>query len=231
MDKGQFAPYLNWVVTNIMEKISINKNWKYFNKKNHIYLFNIVTSRQLEIVDNIKASLFILNNIKKSVNKKELFLQFKKNFPSLGEDWLIQSLKILKQWGVINKNRIKPKNLTIGYLNGLDRQLDFLEEVFPEEGKYKKQLQLKNAKIAILGLGTIAQYIILALEASGVGNFKCIDFDLIEKRNIGRQPILRIDDIGKYKFEVIGKFLEESRSNIKIKTQKIMIKNVKDVKK
>ena len=214
-----------------MEILSINKNWKYFYKKNHIYLFNILTSKQLEITKDIKESLFVLNNIKKGINKKELSVKFKNSFPAMNDDWLKTSIKILKSWGTINKNRVKPKQLTKKYLNGLDRQLDFLEEIFPKNGKFKKQLQLKNAKIAVLGLGSIAQYIILALEASGIGNFKCVDFDLIEKRNIGRQPILRINDIGKYKSDVVCKFLKENRSDIKIKNQKIMIKNVNDVKK
>lgn len=214
-----------------MKKIFINKNWKFFNKKNDIFLFNILTSKQLKISNDIDACLFVLNSVKKGINEKELYLQFEKNFSFLKKKWLNESLKLLNHWGVIGQDRKKPTDLTNGYLNGLDRQLDFLEEIFPTEGKYTKQLQLKNSKIAILGLGTIAQYIILALEASGIGNFKCIDFDLVEERNIGRQPILRVDDIGKYKTDVIGKFLTRSRDDIKVKTVNIMIKNIDDVKK
>lgn len=214
-----------------MQKILINKNWKFFDKKTRIYLFNVVTSKQLEITNDIDASLFVLNTIKKGISKDKLFQQFENNFFILGKKWLNESLEVLKHWGVISKLRTKPKKLTNEYLNGLDRQLDFLEEIFPAEGKYKKQLQLKNSKVVILGLGTIAQHIILALEASGIGNFKCIDFDLVEKRNIGRQPILRIDDVGKYKSDVVDKFLRESRGGIKTETQNLMIKNVEDVKK
>jgi len=213
-----------------MKKISINKNWRFFNKKTCVNLFNIVTSKQLEINSDVEASLFVLNNLKKGISRKKLFLVFANDFPKLGEKWLDKSLMALMSYGVINKNQIKPKSLTDEYLNGLDRQLDFLGEIFPAEGKYVKQLQLKNSRIAILGLGTIAQYVILALTSSGVGNFKCIDFDSVEKRNIGRQPILRASDVGKYKADVVNKFLKESRDDIKIETKNIMIESVVDVK-
>jgi molybdopterin/thiamine biosynthesis adenylyltransferase len=212
-----------------MRILALNKNWRFVTKEDKIYLINLVTSKQLEISENIEATLFLLENLRKGLKKSELVFQMEHKFPKLNPKWVIDSLRVLKAYGILQNPSVRPYSLSEKYLLGLDRQLDFLEEMFPREGKYKKQIQLKESKVAVLGLGTIAQYIILPLVASGIGKFKCIDFDVVEGRNIGRQPILRKNDIGKSKAEVIRGFLLESRFGIKVKAEKRMIQSSKGV--
>lgn len=123
----------------------------------------------------------------------------------------------------------KPSSLTNRYLLGLDRQLSFLDAIFPKEGAFLKQEQLKKTKIACLGLGVMGQYVLLPLLASGIGNFVCVDFDVVEMRNIGRQPIFRKEDVGKPKAKVVGNFIKQNRAGVKVKSVNTKIKNPQDV--
>ncbi len=213
-----------------MEKLVLNKNWRFLRKGNTVYLINIITSKQLEIIGDQEEALFVLSNLRKGITKVALTTEFLHRFPKLGYKWLTDSLVRLEQQGLFQLFRRRPSPLSEKYLLGLDRQLDFLEEMFSKKGKYEMQVKLKESKIAVLGLGTIAQYTLYSLLSSGVGHFTCVDFDIVEERNIGRQPILRRSDIGKTKAEVVERFLRESRYGLKVKAKKKMIQSIRDVK-
>ncbi|MBD3208355.1 MAG: hypothetical protein GF370_02800 [Candidatus Nealsonbacteria bacterium] len=213
-----------------MKKILLNKNWRVIKRKDRICLLNLVTSKQLEITEDKDITLYLFDGLKEKISQEALFRLLKSRFPRINNEWLEKALEDLKEYGVIRSPRTRPSSLPKPYLIGLDRQLDFLEETFPEEGKYKKQTELKETKIAFLGLGIISQYIILPLIASGVGKFKCIDFDIVEKRNIGRQPMFRDEDIGKSKSKVVKDFIENSRFATEVESANKMIKSPKDVK-
>lgn len=217
-----------------MQNLHLNNNWRFFEKNKKVYLLNLVTSKQLTIRAPTKiekeAALFILQRLEKGIKKTKLKNDILNQFPELKNKWFSDSIKNLTKYGVISLPRSRPKSLSLKYLLGLDRQLSCLEELFPGEGKFFKQKQLKEANVAILGLGTIAQYVILPLISSGVGNFTCVDFDFVEPRNIGRQPLFRKDDIGKSKAEVVEHFIKESRSGIRVRSKRQMIKNHHDVK-
>ncbi|MDP2947488.1 MAG: ThiF family adenylyltransferase [Nanoarchaeota archaeon] len=213
-----------------MSKIFLSKNWRFIEKENKIYFFNFVTSKQVEINEDKEMASSFLKGLQGGIEKSTLLKKLRNEFPDMSLKWFNDSIKALKKYYIIQNRKIRPSGLSLRYLAGLDRQLDFLDEMFPNEGGYKKQIELKKIKVAILGLGTISQYIILPLIASGVGNFKCVDFDLIEERNIGRQPIFRRNDIGKSKASVIKDFIKKSRFDIKAETKKKMLRGIDDVK-
>ncbi|MCT4639174.1 MAG: ThiF family adenylyltransferase [Bacteroidales bacterium] len=64
-----------------------------------------------------------------------------------------------------------------------------------EEGMKK----LKEAHIAVYGLGGSGSPIVLQLAYLGVGKLSLIDPDIVEESNLNRQIIYSIDDIGVYK--------------------------------
>ena len=57
--------------------------------------------------------------------------------------------------------------------------------------------KLKNAKVAVFGLGGVGSYVCEGLARSGLGNFVLVDFDKIDKSNINRQLIATESTIGK----------------------------------
>lgn len=63
--------------------------------------------------------------------------------------------------------------------------------------------RLKQAKVAVFGVGGVGGYVVEALARSGVGSFVLVDSDTVNVTNINRQIIATHDTIGRYKTEVM----------------------------
>lgn len=62
--------------------------------------------------------------------------------------------------------------------------------------------KLRNAKVAIFGIGGVGSYVVEGLVRAGIGNFLLVDNDNISITNLNRQLIAVQDTIGKSKVEV-----------------------------
>ena len=62
---------------------------------------------------------------------------------------------------------------------------------------------LRNAKVAVFGIGGVGGYTVEALARSGVGAFDLIDNDIVSVSNLNRQIIATVDTIGRPKVEVM----------------------------
>lgn len=63
--------------------------------------------------------------------------------------------------------------------------------------------KLKNAKVAVFGLGGVGSFVCEGLARSGIGNFILIDFDKVDESNINRQLIATVNTIGRYKVDLM----------------------------
>ena len=63
--------------------------------------------------------------------------------------------------------------------------------------------KLRNARVAVFGIGGVGGYVVEALARSGVGAFDLIDSDTVALSNLNRQIIATRDTIGKYKTEIM----------------------------
>jgi len=63
--------------------------------------------------------------------------------------------------------------------------------------------KIKNAKVAVFGLGGVGSYVVEALARVGIGHLVLIDFDKYDITNINRQLGAYHSTIGKYKVEVM----------------------------
>ena len=61
--------------------------------------------------------------------------------------------------------------------------------------------KLKNARVAVFGLGGVGGYVVEALARSGVGALELIDHDTISITNINRQLLATMDTVGMDKAE------------------------------
>ena len=64
--------------------------------------------------------------------------------------------------------------------------------------------RLKNAKVAVFGVGGVGGYVVEALARSGVGELHLIDKDVVSESNINRQIIALYSTLGKPKTEVMA---------------------------
>lgn len=63
--------------------------------------------------------------------------------------------------------------------------------------------KLKNARVAVFGVGGVGGYVIEALVRSGVGTIDIFDNDKVSLTNINRQIIATDDTVGRYKVDVM----------------------------
>ena len=61
--------------------------------------------------------------------------------------------------------------------------------------------KLKNARVAVFGLGGVGGYVVEALARSGVGALDLVDHDTISLTNINRQILATVDTVGMPKAE------------------------------
>ncbi len=65
--------------------------------------------------------------------------------------------------------------------------------------------RLKNARVAVFGVGGVGGYAVEALARSGVGALDLIDNDTVAQSNINRQIIALNSTVGQYKADVVAK--------------------------
>lgn len=215
-----------------MGKIAIRKSWFYIKKGKLTYLYNSANSKIFKLQGNRKFILYLLSRLEKGINDTVLIGLLNKKFPDISKKYINTSIKNLSGINALErKGEREETELPSKYLLGLDRQIEFFNEIFPNEDPYKIQRRFKKFRIALLGLGSISQYIVLALLSSGIGEFKIVDFDKVESRNIGRQPLFKEEDIGKYKTIIVSNFIKRARSNTKVIPINQMLTNEKQVEK
>lgn len=78
------------------------------------------------------------------------------------------------------------------------------------------QKSLSGKCVLIAGLGGVGGYALEALARAGVGKFKIIDFDTVEKSNINRQIIALNSTIGKNKTDLFEARLKDINPNIQV---------------
>ncbi|MBQ0066131.1 MAG: tRNA threonylcarbamoyladenosine dehydratase [Firmicutes bacterium] len=79
---------------------------------------------------------------------------------------------------------------------------------------------LKNARVAVFGVGGVGGYVVEALARSGVGHLDLIDKDSVSLTNINRQIIATQSSIGKDKVDVMKERVMDINPNADVKTYK-----------
>ena len=79
--------------------------------------------------------------------------------------------------------------------------------------------KLKNAKVAIFGIGGVGGYVLEGLVRSGVGELLLVDSDTVALTNINRQIIANDESVGKYKVELAMERAKSINPDVKIDTR------------
>lgn len=81
--------------------------------------------------------------------------------------------------------------------------------------------KLKNAHIAVFGVGGVGGYVAEALARSGVGRIDLIDNDVVSESNINRQIIALTSTVGRYKADVMKERISEINPEAQVGAYKI----------
>ena len=98
----------------------------------------------------------------------------------------------------------------------MQEQLSRTEMLIGSEGLEK----LKNARIAIFGIGGVGGYVAEALARSGVGAFDLIDSDTVALSNLNRQIIATRSTVGRYKVDVAEERIHDINPDAEVHTYK-----------
>ena len=97
-------------------------------------------------------------------------------------------------------------------------------------GKERMQL-IKNAKVAVIGIGGVGGYVVERLIRAGIQNIVLVDPDKISLTNINRQIHANHATIGRSKVKVMEERILFINKNVKVKTYETFITkdNIKEV--
>jgi len=115
----------------------------------------------------------------------------------------------------------KPKNWSKRYWNQIERNIGFI--------KFSEQELLRQAKIAILGVGGLGGPLVEQLVRTGCENVVICDNDVFERSNLNRQVCFR-EDIGQKKVTVVQRTLKKINPEIDVKTfENVNEKNISKI--
>jgi molybdopterin-synthase adenylyltransferase len=96
----------------------------------------------------------------------------------------------------------------------------------PRQEKFGLQAKLRDAKVAVLGLGGSGSAVAASLACAGVGHIRCVDFDTIELANLNRQFLYTEDDLGLPKTERAVQRLSRLNTDIIIEGRHQLIDSI-----
>lgn len=100
---------------------------------------------------------------------------------------------------------------------GKNMQFSRTELLLGKEGVDK----LKNARVAVFGVGGVGGYVVEALVRSGVGSLALIDKDVVSESNINRQIIALHSTVGQFKTEVAARRAIDINPNVIINVHNV----------
>lgn len=82
--------------------------------------------------------------------------------------------------------------------------------------------KVKQARVAIAGLGGLGSHISIELARTGVGHLHLVDFDVVEPSNLNRQ-MYKIKHLGRYKTDALAEEIHEINPYIQVTTDCIRV--------
>ena len=114
-------------------------------------------------------------------------------------------------------------------LERFDRQLRYFSDIGGEITPSQCQERLREAKVAVLGVGGLGGWSAWALACTGVGEMWLIDGDRVEVTNLNRQILYTEADIGELKVERAAARLSAFNSAMKVTTEARRLESEADI--
>jgi len=119
--------------------------------------------------------------------------------------------------------------LAAGELARFDRQLRYFSDIGGERTPSQCQERLREAKIAVLGVGGLGGWSAWALACTGVGEMWMIDSDRVEISNLNRQILYTEADLGLLKVECAAARLRAFNSGMRVTTEARRLESQDDI--
>ncbi len=97
------------------------------------------------------------------------------------------------------------------------------------QSSWDTQLLLRQARVVVIGLGGTGSTAATALALSGVGELHCVEPDVVELSNLGRQILFTEQDVGRPKVEAVVRELRARNSDIRITGEALTVTGPADL--
>ncbi|KJY29081.1 ThiF family adenylyltransferase [Streptomyces sp. NRRL S-495] len=95
--------------------------------------------------------------------------------------------------------------------------------------KYEFQRRIRDARVAVLGVGGIGSHTLIDLVAIGFTDIRIVDFDKIEVSNFNRQIIYGEPDVGRTKVHVAAERARRLNSRVRVDAVEAKLMSADDV--
>jgi bacteriocin biosynthesis cyclodehydratase domain-containing protein len=160
-----------------------------------------------------------------SIDGKHTLEQLHEEF---GRDAVDEVIAQFRELGVV-EDAADDERLQSGELARFDRQLRYFSDIGGDLTPSQCQERLREAKIAVLGVGGLGGWSAWALACTGVGEMWMIDSDRVEISNLNRQILYTEADLGLLKVECAAARLRAFNSGTKITTEARRLESEADI--
>ena len=143
--------------------------------------------------------------------------QLKEHFLFTAEEELIDANDTLPEKAKIEVLLATSGGMDVDQLSNEEVQRYVRHITLPGVGR-EGQLNLKKARVLIIGTGGLGSPISLYLAAAGIGTLGLVDFDVVESSNLQRQVVHGNSTLGLPKVESAKQRLQDLNSHIQINT-------------
>ena len=162
-----------------------------------------------------------------AVDGERTLEQLRDEFGAKEVDDLIAQLRELE----VVEDAADDERIEAGELERFDRQLRYFSDIGSAHTPTPSECQerLREAKVAVLGVGGLGGWSALALACTGIGEMWLIDGDRVEVSNLNRQVLYSEADIGLLKVECAASRLRAFNSKVKITTEARRLESEGDI--
>ncbi len=178
--------------------------------------FHYGRERGALIEDIDETQLLLLSLLDGQHPFAEIVQQLQARFPSVTADDVAETLEDLAALSLIeDAAAVPPTELSATDSDRYANQIRFFS-ILDTTGqqRYALQARLKQARVAVIGLGGLGSNLAIGLAAAGVGYLRIIDGDTVELRNLNRQVLYTTDDIGHAKATLAAEHLHRFNPDI-----------------
>lgn len=198
-----------------------------------VYRLNETTFRigaQLGITtefEDPEGKLYELVKVLDGRKLETVIKHMKIQFPDLTDQDIFEGLDILNNEGLLEEIVDFSKyNIDERYLPNVNYFSRFVKY---GKNSYDIQKIINSSTFLLLGLGGGGSNILTLLSGLGPKKIKIVDYDRVEKSNLGRQLLYKEADIGQLKAEVAARSIRKLNSQIEIEPNNQKIENYHDV--
>jgi molybdopterin/thiamine biosynthesis adenylyltransferase len=196
------------------------------NDEIHFRLGGTLTS--LEAGDGrVQALLELLDG---SREPDEIFRQLLGRFPDLTKADIDDAIADLDDSGLLQDATDEGRDFSAADRERWSNNLGFFETYASlAVSKYEFQRRIRDAKVAVLGVGGIGSHVLIDLVAIGFHDIRIVDFDRIEVSNFNRQIIYGEPDLGRVKVQVAAERAKALNGAVRIDQVEMRLTSGDDV--